>query len=379
MVAETGVKLAVELSKISFEYPHRKLLCELDWHVREGEFHTLLGASGSGKSTLLRLLAGLESPTAGRILLGGKDVKELAPHRRGIAMVGQSAATYEHVSVRDNLILAEKLSPGFNEGLRAKLVQDFGLSDTLDQKPTELSGGQLQRLAIARALLTQRPILLLDEPLAHLQESLKKPIRRLLREWQKERKLTCIYVTHDSMEAAEISDRITVLGQLSTGQRSQTNTLQSEGFQTGILQTGTPDEIYLRPSSSQVAELVGRPTVQWYLLEGSSQQVGLRPVDWEPASQADSLIDKTPGVRTIRLQSANGGEGIVASGEVVRVQAVEGMLWIELKIAARTICVVRPRGEENMYKTETCAVFVDRKSTRLNSSHEWISRMPSSA
>lgn len=309
--------MAVELKKVTFGYRgQQKVLDDFDWNVASGEFHSVLGASGSGKTTLLRLIAGLEQPQSGSIWISSKDATHQPAHRRGLALVGQSAATYEHLSVLENLKFAEQLSGQVTPGLRQELLGQFGLGSTLEQKPSELSGGQLQRLAIVRALLTQRPLLLMDEPLAHLQESLRGPIRRLLRNWQQAHNLTCIYVTHDSLEACEISDRLSVIGQGKP------------------LQTAAPGELYRYPNSREVAELMGRPSIQWIQVPESDKHVGLRPADWQLISVGSSsigseeLVEIEPDrVRTI--------------GRLVAIRQVESWTWLEVQVKEHRLVAVR--------------------------------------
>lgn len=307
--------MAVELKQVSFGYRGQRVLDDFDWKVVQGEFHSVLGASGSGKTTLLRLIAGLEQPQSGSVWLSSKDATHQPAHRRGLAFVGQSAATYEHLSVLENLKFAEQLSGDVNSGLRNELVGQFGLGSTLAQKPSELSCGQLQRLAIVRALLTQRPLLLMDEPLAHLQESLRGPIRRLLRDWQQARKLTCIYVTHDSLEACEISDRLSVIG------RGK------------CLQTAPPSELYRRPNGIEVAELMGRPAIQWIKVPESAKQLGLRPTDWQ-VTCVDSA--ESSGKEFIEMEF----DRIRALGRLVAIRQVESSIWIEVQVQEHRIHAV---------------------------------------
>lgn len=307
--------MAVELKQVTFGYRGQKVLEDFDWRVSQGEFHSVLGASGSGKTTLLRLIAGLEQPQSGSIWLSSKDATHQPAHRRGLAFVGQSAATYEHLSVLENLKFAEQLSGEIQAGLMQELTGQFGLGSTLEQKPCELSGGQLQRLAIVRALLTQRPLLLMDEPLAHLQESRRGPIRRLLRDWQQARKLTCIYVTHDSHEACEISDRLSVIG------RGK------------CMQTAKPSELYRRPNSIEVAELMGRPSIQWIEVPESGKHLGLRPTDWRLTS-FDSVESASRAL--FEVQS----DRIRVVGRLVTMRQVESSNWIEVQVQEHRILAV---------------------------------------
>jgi ABC-type sugar transport system ATPase subunit len=212
-----------------------------------------------------------------------------------------------------------KLSGSKPLGLQEELVGQFELEGVLGRKPSQLSGGQLQRLAIVRALLSERSILLMDEPLAHLQESLRSPIRKLLRRWQQDRGLTCIYVTHDSQEAFELSDRISVMG---------------DGK---ILQTGDLQSVYRRPSCKQVAELLGRPPVQWYRSDRRKALVGLRPSDWRvlsvsrPQEDCQEIFEAEP--QRVRVK-----------GRLVNLHQVESADWWEVQVGSERILAVGSYG-----------------------------------
>jgi len=234
-------------------------------------------------------------------------------------LVGQTAATYDHLSVSENLKLAVKLSGSKQTGLQEDLVGQFELEGVLGRKPSELSGGQLQRLAIVRALLSGRSILLMDEPLAHLQESLRSPIRKLLRRWQQDRGLTCIYVTHDSQEAFELSDRISVMG---------------DGK---ILQTGDLQSVYRRPSCKQVAELLGRPPVQWYRSDRRKALVGLRPSDWRLLSVSSLREDFQEIFEAEPLR-------VRVKGRLVSLHQVESADWWEVQVGSERILAVGSYG-----------------------------------
>jgi len=309
------VVLIVEFKGVGFAYGGRSVFRQLDWQVPPGQFHAVLGASGSGKTTLLRLIAGLEFPQVGGVFLSGCDARNVAPHLRSVAMVGQSAAAYDHLSVAENLRFAVALADCKTAGLQEELVSQFGLADSMQQKPGELSGGQLQRLAIVRALLTQRRLLLLDEPLAHLQESLRGPIRRLLRQWQQQRGLTCIYVTHDSQEACEMSDCVSVLG---------------EG---GILQCGDARTLYRQPNSKMVAELMGRPAVQWFCDPRSGRSAGARPLDWH-------LVARYPEMQSNAATLSIDSDSIRVLGRLVSKREVESSRWYEVQAGENVILFV---------------------------------------
>lgn len=315
------------------------VLNAIEFEVQRGELHALLGPSGSGKSSLLRLIAGLASPTRGSIELMGVDATRTAPHLRNIAYVNQTATTYDHLSVADNLRLAYSLAPPASrtahDAIEHPLVNAFELENLLTQRAGELSGGQRQRLAILRALLTARPVLLLDEPLAHLQESLKRPLHALLQSWIREKSITCILVTHDSQEAFEFSDRISILDQ------------------GNVLQSGTPLELFARPRYRTVAERFDRPSIQWFTLPPT---LGMRPRQWIPG-----MCSLTPC-----SQASTSPEGIhwdpickvvQAHGLLTSKRDVESSVFLEFVAGSERVTVVRPLEESNEYVLGQKVIF----------------------
>jgi len=234
---------------------------DLSLTVEPGTLVTLLGPSGCGKTTTLRLLAGLEHPTAGRILIGGKDVTHLPANERDVAMVFQSYALFPHMNAIDN-ILYGLLSSGMNkreaqdrarEGL--KLV---GLESQGQRLPSELSGGQQQRIAVARALVLEPQVLLLDEPLSNLDERLRRRVRTDIRDLQQRLGFTAVYVTHDQEEALAVSDKIIVM---------------KEG---DIAQQGAPETLYHSPNSVFIADFMG--------------EANILPCEVEEADADDALV-----------------------------------------------------------------------------------------
>ncbi|MEO3434883.1 ABC transporter ATP-binding protein [Inquilinus sp. CAU 1745] len=210
--------------------------------IEAGTLVTLLGPSGCGKTTTLRLIAGLELPSAGRVVIGGEDVTTVAADRRDIAMVFQSYALFPHMTVLDNV--AYGLTVGrtprrqAHEAARATLAQ-VGLEGYDDRLPSELSGGQQQRVAVARALVLEPKVLLFDEPLSNLDAKLRRQVRQDIRDLQQRLALTVVYVTHDQEEALAVSDRIVVM-------------------QNGrIAQEGSPRDLYETPGSRFVADFIG--------------------------------------------------------------------------------------------------------------------------
>ena len=236
---------------------------DLSLTVEPGTLVTLLGPSGCGKTTTLRLLAGLEHPTSGRILLGGKDVTALPANERDVAMVFQSYALFPHMSALDNIMYGLQ-SSGINkreaqdrarEGL--KLV---GLETQGNRLPSELSGGQQQRIAVARALVLEPQVLLLDEPLSNLDERLRRRVRTDIRDLQQRLGFTAVYVTHDQEEALAVSDKIIVM---------------KEG---DIAQQGAPESLYHAPNSVFIADFMGEANIlpcEVEQLEGSDAWVRL--------------------------------------------------------------------------------------------------------
>jgi spermidine/putrescine transport system ATP-binding protein len=213
-----------------------------DFAIERGEFFSLLGPSGCGKTTTLRMIAGFEQPSAGRILLEGKDVSRVPPYRRNVNTVFQHYALFPHMTVADNVAFgprSQKLGPQETARRVGELLSVVRLSQYADRKPAQLSGGQQQRVALARALANYPSALLLDEPLGALDLKLRQAMQIELKRIQREVGITFIYVTHDQEEALTMSDRIAVM---------------NEGR---VEQIGRPQEIYHSPTSVFVANFIG--------------------------------------------------------------------------------------------------------------------------
>ena len=239
----------------------RQILAGIDLAVAPGECLALLGPSGCGKSTILRLIAGLDRPDGGRILLAGRDITALPPGRRQVAMVFQSYALYPHLSVERNLLLGMELRgvPRQQRQQEAdRVLSMLQLESFRSRRPSELSGGQRQRVALARALLRRPQVFLLDEPMSNLDAQLREELRPQLRAILCGGEAPVIYVTHDQQEAMGIADRIAVL---------QNGRLQ---------QCGTPQELYTNPANVVVASFIGRPQIN-LLDRGDGSLLGIRP------------------------------------------------------------------------------------------------------
>ncbi len=233
----------------------------------DGEFLVLLGPSGCGKTTLLRMIGGLERPTEGQILIGGRNVTDLPPRARQIAMVFQSYALYPHMSVRNNIafpLQAAKMPKAEQEQRIAWAAGILGIDTLLERKPRQLSGGQRQRVALARALVREPAVFLLDEPLSNLDAQRRASARDELQGFQRRVGTTTIYVTHDQVEAMGMGDRIAVLDQ---GR---------------LRQLGTPAEIYDDPADTFVATFLGSPPMNLVPSEDGRELLGFRPEHFIP-------------------------------------------------------------------------------------------------
>jgi ABC-type sugar transport system ATPase subunit len=253
----------IELHQVSKAFaPGAPALDRIDLVIAEGERMVVLGPSGSGKTTLLRLIAGLETPDAGSIRIGGRDMADVPPHRRDVAMVFQNPALYPHLSVFENLAFGLR-ARGVARALRRRRVhavaEMLGLSRLLDRRPAALSGGERQRVALGRAVAREPRVLLLDEPFSNLDEPLRAALRGELVELHRRFGSTVVHVTHDQSEALSIGQRLAVV---------------HEGR---IMQVDTPGGIYERPAHRFVASFVGSPGMNLVacevLLEETTLQV----------------------------------------------------------------------------------------------------------
>ncbi len=238
----------LKLKGIKKSFQNITALKKLDLEVKDGEFFILLGPTGAGKTTTLRLIAGLEKTDEGEIILGDDLINSLNPAERDIAMVFQYYTLYPHMTVKENLAfpLRSKRRHFTEEEIEERVMKaamTLHIESKLDRKPTELSGGEMQRVGIGRALVRDPRIFLMDEPLSNLDAKLRESMRSELARLHIDMGQTFIYVTHDQVEAMTMGDRIGVL---------------NEGE---ILQIGTPDEIYNKPANKFVATFVGSPQI----------------------------------------------------------------------------------------------------------------------
>ena len=236
----------LQLEDIHKRFGDTQVLNGIDLQVRQGEFITLLGSSGCGKTTTLRIIAGLETPDEGRVLLEGKDMARTEPNKRDVNTVFQNYALFPHMNVEQNVGYALKIRRRDKEEIRSevkRMLELVQLEGYEKRMPSELSGGQRQRVAIARAVINQPKLLLLDEPLGALDLQLRRQMQQELKRLQKKLGLTFIYITHDQEEALNMSDRIAVM--------------KDGRFQ----QVGTPGEVYDSPRTAYVAQFVGSANI----------------------------------------------------------------------------------------------------------------------
>ncbi len=294
----------------------------VDLTIADGEFFILLGPSGCGKSTLLRMIAGLEEITGGRLAIDGRQVNEVAPKDRDIAMVFQSYALYPHMTVRDNMGFGLKMRgvPAAEVAERVtKVAPTLGLEPYLDRLPKALSGGQRQRVALGRAIVREPKVFLLDEPLSNLDAKLRGSMRVELKRLHQRLKATMIYVTHDQVEAMTLGDRVAVM---------------KDG---DVQQVGTPLDVYDAPANRFVAGFLGSPTMNLLpaTVEGGvALTTGKQRLTLPPrlASVVTAGAKVELGLRPedLRLAPAGAQEG----------DGIEGTVAVVEPLGAETILVV---------------------------------------
>jgi len=238
----------IVIDRVVKEFGSFRALQEVSLTVNDGEFVALLGPSGCGKTTLLRIIAGLETQTSGRVVIGGQDVSDLAPRKRGLAMVFQNYAVFPHMTVFENVAFGLRMQKASAAEIKRKVERAAALlhiESYLDRYPAKLSGGQRQRVAVARALAVEPAVLLMDEPLSNLDALLRLEMRTELKAVLREAGTTTIYVTHDQTEAMGLADRIAVM------------------YGGKIDQIGSPLEIYATPATRFVGSFIGSPPMNF--------------------------------------------------------------------------------------------------------------------
>lgn len=271
----------VGLQRVSKRFGETRAVSELELTVADGEFVVLLGPTGAGKTTTLRLVAGLESPDEGRIEIDGRDVTRAVPAERDVCFVFQQYSLYPHYSVYDNLAFplrapGRRLPAAEIDRRVRETAELLRIAGKLENRATQLSGGEMQRVAIGRALVRSPSIYLMDEPLSSLDAKLREDLRVELKRIQRDLGATVLYVTHDQLEAMTLADRIGVL---------------SEGR---LVQVGKPRDVYERPSSLYVARRLGSPQIT-VLPAGSLGIADLPPGATEIGVRAEDVLLHQPG------------------------------------------------------------------------------------
>lgn len=289
-------------------------LDHVDLDIRAGEFFTLLGPSGCGKTTLLRMLAGFESADEGVVMIGGRDVTDIPPHKRSVNTVFQSYALFPHLSVHDNIAFGLKMR-GINTTERDERVKRMAatlkIDALLERHIHQLSGGQRQRIALARALVNEPDVLLLDEPLSALDAGLRSDLQVELKRLQQNLGMTFVFVTHDQEEAMVMSDRIALLN---SGK---------------IQQVGTPPEVYERPVNRFVAKFIGHDNLY-------------------PVSGRDGMTVTTP-LGKLTTEFSNEGKLALLRPEIIELTQV-GSAGVDPKLALNRLV---GRVEERFYRGAT--------------------------
>jgi sn-glycerol 3-phosphate transport system ATP-binding protein len=317
---------SIEFQKVSKSFGNNTVIRDLDLVIEDGKFTILVGPSGCGKTTLLRMIAGIGRQTSGRVLIGGKDVSDVEPGDRGVAMVFQNYAIYPTMSVRENIefgLRNNKVPKEERNRLIADVSEKVGLEEYLDRKPGTLSGGQRQRVALARAMVKNPRVFLMDEPLSNLDAKLRVQMRVELIELHTKLNTTFVYVTHDQVEAMSMADTIVLMNQ---GE---------------IQQVASPAVIFNDPDNLFTARFIGSPAMNITALGEAGIRMGFRP-------------------ERVNISLKKNGSGICLSGTII----AREMLGNE------TIYTVRD-GKGNMYTlrqladefkmNDTVFCFIDRE------------------
>ena len=305
----------ITLNAVKKTYGKTEVIHGVDLDVADGELIVIVGPSGCGKSTLLRMVAGLETITAGEISIAGRKVNDLEPRERDIAMVFQNYALYPHMSVRKNLAYGLKIAKIPKDEINrrvAKAAKMLQLDDYLDRKPRQLSGGQRQRVAMGRAIVREPAAFLFDEPLSNLDAKLRVQMRMEIKALQRELGVTSLYVTHDPVEAMTMADRVVVMN-------------------AGIAeQIGPPLEVYRNPASLFVAGFIGSPPMNF-----------INPALLSDIAPAEA---ETLGIRPehCALTTAEAGR---LSGTVAFCEALGADTLVHVRMADGSLLIVRSDGD----------------------------------
>ena len=309
----------IELTNIQKRWGQVYGVRDVNIDIADQEFLVLLGPSGCGKTTTMRMIAGLEEPTEGEVRMDGEVMNDIDPRDRDVAMVFQGYALYPNMTIYENIrfpLRMRHVPKAEQDGLVRRAASFVELTDYLDRKPNALSGGQRQRAALARAIVRQPQVFLMDEPLSNLDAKLRQAMRVQIKHIQRELKITTVYVTHDQIEAMTLADRIVIM---------------DGGL---IQQIGTPDQIYNDPANTFVANFIGSPPMN--LIEGEINDgvfqsagvrvnglsgpsrgkvtLGVRPEDCRPSADDSHLTGSVYGVEPtgdVTYLTVKSGESLI--------------------------------------------------------------------
>jgi sn-glycerol 3-phosphate transport system ATP-binding protein len=334
---------SITLRDVRKRYGATEAVRGISLDIEDGELLVLVGPSGCGKSTLLRMIAGLETITAGTIEIGGRVVNDLEPADRNIAMVFQNYALYPHMTVRQNLSYGLK-----NRGMKADEIErrvgaaatSLEIAGFLDRKPGQLSGGQRQRVAMGRAIVREPAAFLFDEPLSNLDAKLRVQMRIEIRRLQRALGTTSVYVTHDQMEAMTLADRLVVL---------------NAGL---VEQVGRPIDLYEKPASLFVAGFVGSPGMNLLPAERQADGIfladGIRVAGFSPAGDGAFTL----GVRPEAFVLGEGTDGLSAEVEVTAVELVGAESYVHgTPEGGRTPLIFRVAGRSGLDIGQRAKIF----------------------
>ena len=274
---------AVQLKSVRKDFGSFTAISHIDLDIKSGELVALLGPSGCGKTTTLRMIAGLEVPSDGQICFDGQDVSEVAVQKRNVGMVFQRYALFPHMTVEKNVMFGLKVRGTEKAEIEKRLTEILDvvqLQEIRHRFPAQLSGGQMQRVAIARTLITNPSVLMMDEPLANLDTKLRGEMRRFIRELQQRLGITTIFVTHDQIEAMELADRVAVI------------------FDGNLAQYDAPDMLYKHPNSIEIADFMGATNVFEASVQGTTATAAF-------------------GALTLQDQAADGQAHVMLRGEAI--------------------------------------------------------------
>jgi iron(III) transport system ATP-binding protein len=341
--------VSVEFHKVVKRYGAATAVAGVSFTVEAGTLVTLLGPSGCGKTTTLRMIAGLELPTEGRILIAGRDVTNLNATQRDVSMVFQSYALFPHMSVLDNVCYGLRRSGQSRDAAAASArdgLEQVGLKGFEERQPSELSGGQQQRVAVARALVLKPSVLLFDEPLSNLDARLRRQMREEIRELQQRLGLTVVYVTHDQQEAMAVSDRIIVMN---AGR---------------IEQQGSPRELYERPATPFLARFMGESnSVRGVVRRLDAARVRVRLDDTEieiadsSAADGDATVAVRPEAITIEAGSSSVPAGTLA-GTIAKASYLGTHMEDSIDTAAGRLFATCPKVERPLAAGDKVALLL---------------------